>query len=133
MIRPPYITEDILASMQGVIPAVIASSNADNIPNATYISQVYYVDEKHVALSRQFFNKTARNVIENPYVCVVLMCPIRYTMYKMMLRFNESLESGPIYEQMALQLEAIAQVQGQHGVFHLQAADIFEVESIEEI
>ena len=125
------ITDDMMPAFEGVIPAVLASSSAEGIPNVTYISQVYYVDEKHVALSRQFFNKTVRNILENPTVRVILTCPVTYIMYKLLLKFNESRDEGDIYEEMKLQLETIASMQGKSDVFNLKAADIYEILSIE--
>lgn len=127
------ITSDMMPAMQGAIPAMIASSSAEGIPNATYISQVYYVDDRHIALSRQFFNKTVRNIAENPVVTVVVTCPVTYAIYKLLLRFTESRQEGEVYELMSVQLEAIAGVQGKSGTFSLLAADIFEVIKIERI
>ena len=45
------------------------------MPNVAYISQVYYVDERHVALSFQFFNKTRQNILANPRATAVLLHP----------------------------------------------------------
>ena len=125
------VPDQLMSALQGVIPAVIASTSGNSIPNVTYISQVFYVDKKHVALSQQFFNKTIRNVFENPIVRVVLTDPVRFEMYKLLLKFKESQTSGEVFDSMYLQLEAIASVQGKEGVFHLRAADIYEVLSIE--
>lgn len=129
----PIITEEMLPAFQGVVPAVIASASASGVPNATYISQVYYVDDKHVALSRQFFNKTVRNLSENPMVRVALTCPVTYSIYNLLLRFKSSEQTGQIFEEMSMQLEAIAGIQGKSDTFNLLAADIFEVEEIERI
>src|SRR6188768_3746368 len=65
--------EDLWACFQGIIPAALSTCAADGTPYITFISQVYYVDSKHVAISFQFFNKTHRNVRENPFACVVLL------------------------------------------------------------
>ena len=42
---------EIRACFEGAIPAVVATCGADGVPNVAYISQVFYVDERHVALS----------------------------------------------------------------------------------
>ena len=60
------------AALDNGVPALMVTCSADGTPNATIISQVYYVDETHVALSFQFFNKTIRNVRENPRAWVGL-------------------------------------------------------------
>ena len=63
---------EIRPVLENGIPAVMVTCSADGTPNTTVISQVYYVDETHAALSFQFFSKTIRNVRENPraYVCL---------------------------------------------------------------
>ena len=52
---------DLVRCFQGVIPCVVATADASGVPNVTYVSHLYLVDAKHVALSRQFFNKTAKS------------------------------------------------------------------------
>lgn len=125
--------EQIMPALQGVIPTIVATSSLDHIPNTTYISQVYYVDENHVALSYQFFNKTIRNVRENPILVAIVTSPVDYTLYKLLLRYVESQTSGEVFENMSMQLDALAIVQKKEGIFRLKAADIYEVISIERI
>ena len=63
---------EIRPVLESGTPSVMVTCSADGKPNTTVISQVYYVDETHAALSFQFFSKTIRNVRENPraFVCV---------------------------------------------------------------
>ena len=42
--------QDIRACFEGMIPAIVATCGADGVPNVAYISQVFYADERHVAL-----------------------------------------------------------------------------------
>lgn len=125
--------ESIMPALQGVIPTIVATSSLEHIPNVTYISQVYYVDSKHVALSYQFFNKTIRNVRENPVLLAIVTCPVHYVLYKLALRYEESQTSGEIFDNMSMQLDALAIVQHKESIFKLKAADIYEVLSIEMI
>lgn len=125
------ITEDVLPSLQGVVPSSMVTCSLAGIPNNTPISQVFYVDENHVAISHQFFKKTLQNIQENPVMCIIITCPIEYKLRKLMLRFKETQESGEIFESMKLQLDIIATRQGKEGVFVLKAAEIFEILSIE--
>jgi hypothetical protein len=115
------------------IPAVMVTCSADGIPNVTVISQVYYVDETHAALSFQFFSKTLRNVRENPRAYVCLSDIGSRTEWILQLEFQRSETEGPIFDAMDMQIEAIASVTGMSGIFKLRAADIYRVVSVEKL
>jgi len=118
---------------QGVIPSIVASSDAQGMPNVTYVSQVYLVDEKHVALSCQFFNKTRRNLDANPNATVEVYDPVTFQAWKLRLRFLRSEKSGPLFDTMAMRIQAIASHTGMEGVFRLIGADVFEVVRLEKV
>src|SRR5687767_14865291 len=111
-----------MPALQGVYPSVLVTCSADGVPNATMLSQVYYVDPEHVALSFQFFNKTSKNVRENPRATVDVMT-VDFDSWSLNLRFDHSEQEGPIFDAMDMQLEAIASMSGMSGVFKLRAAD----------
>jgi len=117
----------------GIVPCIIGTAAKDGTPNVTYISHVYRVDERHIALSRQFFNKTARNLLDNPLACVQINDPVLFQAYQLQVRYLRSETSGSVFDAMAARIDAIATHTGMQGVFRLQAADICEVLSVEEI
>lgn len=112
---------------QGVIPSLVASADATGMPNITYVSQVYLIDDRYVALSRQFFNKTSRNLEENPNATVEIYDPLTFQAYRLRLRFLRSEKKGPLFDTMSMRIQAIASHTGMEGVFRLIAADVFEV------
>jgi predicted pyridoxine 5'-phosphate oxidase superfamily flavin-nucleotide-binding protein len=111
------INAQLRQAMQAGLPAAMVSCSKDGIPNTTYISQVYCVDDHHVALSFQFFSKTIRNVRENPRVAVSVIDLAVGCHWTLDLRYSHSEESGPIFDDMDMQLEAIASATGMSGVF----------------
>jgi hypothetical protein len=119
--------DEIKAAMQGVIPSHVVTCSHDGTPNASAISQVYYVDADHVALSHQFFNKTVRNVRENPRALVWVMSPQTFDTWDLEVEFDHAETSGPIFDVMEMQIEAIASMVGMKGIFKLRAADVFRV------
>lgn len=125
--------EEIKAVMENGIPADLVSCSAEGIPNTTILSQVYYVDPEHVALSFQFFNKTTRNVRENPYACVLLNDVGSFAVWILQIRYDHSETEGPVFDEMNMQIEAIASATGMSGIFKLRAADIYEVRSVRKI
>ena len=126
----PVLPDEIRAAMQGVIPSHVVTCAQDGTPNASTISQVYYVDADHVALSHQFFNKTKRNIVENPHAVVWLISPKTFDTWELELEFDHAETSGPLFDAMDMQIEAIASMVGMKGIFKLRAADVFRVRSV---
>src|SRR5262245_21626173 len=124
---------DIPECFEGVIPAMMTTCSLEGEPNITEISQVHLVDDRHVALSHQFFNKTQRNVRENPHASVLLFSPRTYEQYRLQLRFDHPESEGPLFEEMSARLEVIASHTGMCGVFKLRCADVYEVLSAEQV
>ena len=118
---------------QGVIPSIIGTSDAHGTPNVTYASQVHLIDDDHVALSRQFFNKTSRNLEENAFACAEVHDPVTFQSYRLHLKFLRSEKSGPLFDVMAVRIQAIASLTGMSGVFRLIGADVFEVLRVERV
>jgi hypothetical protein len=130
---PVRLPTEIRAALDSGLPALMVTCSADGTPNATVISKVYYVDDAHVALSFQFFNKTIRNVRENPRAWAGVTDHVGQTDWALNLEFERSETEGPIFDAMDMQIEAIASATGMSGIFKLRAADIYRVLSVEKV
>jgi hypothetical protein len=119
--------------LEGAVPAVIATCARDGTPNVSYVSEVHYVDPRHVALSFQFFSKTRQNVLENPQATLVVAHPETATQYKLAVQYLRTESSGPLFECMKAKLAGIASHAGMTGVFRLRGADVYRVDSVAEI
>ena len=125
--------DSIWRCFQGVIPSIIGTSDAHGTPNVTYATQLHLIDDRHVALSRQFFNKTSRNLDENPRACAEVHDPVTFQSYRLHLRFLRSEKSGPLFDAMSTRIQAIASHTGMSGIFRLIGADVFEVLRVEKV
>lgn len=113
---------------QGIVPGTLATCALDGTPNVTYLSQIRQVDVRHVAISRQFFNKTSRNLEANPRATATVLDPVTFEQWKLGLRYVRSETDTPLFVEMALRIEAIASHTGMKGIFRLLSADVCEVE-----
>jgi adenylate cyclase len=127
------VLDSIRACLEGFIPSVIATLDEQGVPNVSLISQVHYVDSGRVALSYQFFNKTRRNVIATRTASVAVFDPVTMAQYRILLDYEETLTSGPVFESMKAKLAGIASHTGMQGVFRLIGSDIYRVRTIETI
>lgn len=119
--------------LEGVIPGVIATCDADGVPNVSYVSQVHYVDAHQVALSFQFFNKTRQNMLQNPQLTAFMIDPVTTARYRLALLYLRTETDGPLFQNMKAKLAGIASHTGMSGVFELRGADICRVLHIEKV
>jgi hypothetical protein len=118
---------DIMGCFEGVIPSPICSCSADGVPNVTYLSVVHLLDDEHVALSFQFFNKTKRNILENPRAQVILVEPVTGLQFRLDLLYQRSESAGPVFERMRTNLDAVASHTGMGDRFRLRGVDVYRV------
>lgn len=124
---------DLAPCFEGVIPSIIATAAADGTPNVSYLSHVVRVDDEHVALSNQFFAKTAANIRANPHVTLILVDCFSGEQYLLDIRFVRSLDTGPLFEKISIQLKASSAQIGMSEIMRLRSADVFRVEAIERV
>ena len=125
--------DDIRDCLEGAVPTSMATCAPDGTPNVTYVSQVQYVDEAHVALTFQFFNKTRENVLAHPRALVDVIDPATGDEYRLALAYLRTETQGALFEKMKARLAGIASHTGMAGVFRLQGADVYRVLDIERV
>ncbi|MGE5452472.1 MAG: GAF domain-containing protein [Acidobacteriota bacterium] len=116
---------------EGAIPSPLSTCSPDGMPNIAYLSQVQYVDARHVALTFQFFNKTRQNILRNPYALLKVVDPFTGSSYRLHVRYLRTETSGPLFESMKAKLAGIASHTGMTNVFKLQGSDVYEVLQVE--
>ncbi|WP_342115351.1 GAF domain-containing protein [Pseudoduganella sp. OTU4001] len=122
--------DTIRECFEGVVPAVLGTAGLDGMPNASYLSQVQYMDREHVALSYQFFNKTRVNILANPHARLTVINPYTGAQYSLALQYLRTETSGQLFESMKAKLAGLASHTGMSGVFKLLGSDVFRVTEI---
>ena len=123
----PVPLESIRPCLQGVLPSWLVTCSADGVPNATILSIVRYVDFERVALTRQFFNKTRANLDENPQAQAIVVDPGSGDQFVLDLRYLHTESEGAIFDEVEVNLAAVASQMGMSDVFRLRGVDIHHV------
>ncbi|MBS1160789.1 MAG: ptsP [Proteobacteria bacterium] len=125
--------ETLRECLEGTIPGHIATCDDEGMPNLAYLSQVQFIDNEHVALSYQFFNRTRQNILAGSPVRLLLTSHLSGAQYRLNLHYLRTETNGPLFEQMKAKLAGIASHTGMSGVFQLLGADIYRVLAIEQV
>lgn len=121
---------DLHACFEGVIPSIVATHAPGGLPNISYLSHVVQVDAAHVALSNQFFGKTARNLQANPRATILLVDGRNGAQFRLEATLVRSETAGPLFDQVAGHLRASSEQVGMAAIMRLKAVDIFRVTSL---
>src|SRR5687767_4790791 len=103
---------DLRDCFEGGVPAVISTASADGTPNVTYLSRVRLVDDQRVALSNQFFSKTARNLAENPRASLLVVDATTFDEYRLWLVYERTDRRGPVFERLREDVDLTAALGG---------------------
>ena len=119
--------ERIPTCFEGLLPSPICSCSKDGTPNVTYLSIVHRIDGHHVGLTYQFFNKTRRNLHENPRAQVIVMSPETGYQYRLDLLYERTETEAMLFDRVKTRLDAVASQTGMSHVFKLRGVDVYEV------
>lgn len=125
--------DPLRSCFEGAIPASLTTVALDGTPNIAWLSQVQYMDSRHIALTYQFFNKTRANILENPHGLLTVVDPETGAEYRLTVHYLRTETSGALFENMKAKLSGIASHTGMAGIFKLIGSDVYEVSHIEQV
>ena len=117
--------------LDGGIPPTLCSASLDGVPHVNLLSHVEYVDEEHVALTFQFFNRSRDNILATRRASLMVEDPLTGASLALQLRYLCTETEGPLFERLRAKLAGIAAHTGMEHVFRLRGADIYQVQGIE--
>jgi adenylate cyclase len=122
--------DQLQACFEGVFPALIATTADDGTPNVSYLSHVAMVDAQHIALTNQFFGRTADNLRAFPHASILVLDGLAGLQYTMQAELTSTLSAGPEFDRLAARVLASGARVGLAGVMRLRSVDVFRVGAI---
>jgi hypothetical protein len=126
------LSKPIKHALEGVFPSYIFTVSKDGFQTNTSLSQVCYVDERHIALPVQTFMKACQNVQEVPIIIAEVVDPVTLRNWNLELKYLSTVDQGPIFQKMAVKLAQIFSLVGMEDLFHIKGAEIYEVIAVSE-
>jgi adenylate cyclase len=123
----PLSLRDVRRMLEGVVPPAMCTASPDGVPHVNYLSHAEYVDENHVALTYQFFNRSRQNVLATRRAALSIDDPYTGAGMVMQLEYIRTETSGPLFERLRAKLAGIASHTGMEKVFKLLGADLYRV------
>ena len=108
------------------MPSGIATCSNEGVSNVTYLSRVHFIDDEHVGVSYQFFNKTKANISENPYASVLVVDPVGIQ-FRLFMQYERTEFAGHVFDKIKIKLDAVASMSGMSDIFKLKGVDIYRV------
>jgi putative methionine-R-sulfoxide reductase with GAF domain len=93
----------------------------------TAVSIIHLLAPSRVGVSCQFLNKSLRNLRDTGRAQLIALHPETLADYLLDVRFEDLVESGPVFDKMAATLDGIASQSGMVGTFALSGVAEFEV------
>lgn len=126
------LSKQIKLALEDVFPSYIITVSKNGYPTNTSLSQVCYIDERHIALPVHTLNKACQNIQEVSDIIAEVVDPVTLRNWNLELKYLSTVEHGPIFQKMALKLAKIFSLVGMDDLFHLRGADIYEVIAVSE-
>lgn len=126
------LSKQIKQALEGVFPSYIMTVSKDGFPTNTSLSQVCYVDERHIALPVQTYSKTCKHIKEVPDMYAEVVDPVTLKNWNLELKYLSTVEQGPIFEKMAVKLAKLFSLVDMEDLFYLKGAEIYEVLAVSE-
>lgn len=68
MVRMPT---EVIETLRKQKPTPIATSSLQGVPNVVYVGSIKILDDENIMIADNFFNKTLRNLEENPRISIL--------------------------------------------------------------
>lgn len=131
--HPPLTLREVRRLLEGVIPPAMCTVDGEGVPHVSYLSHAEFVDDDHVALTYQFFNRTRNNLLATGRTALMIEDPVTGVGVVLHLHHQRTETEGPIFERLRAKLAGIAAHTGMEKVFHLRGADVCRVESLRKL